>query len=44
MWVYSNPVGIVFGAGATARIGDQIAGRRWALITYDLPAFRSGAR
>lgn len=41
MWVYSNPVRIEFGAGAAARIGDRIAGRRWALITYDLPQFRA---
>ena len=40
MWVYHNPVKIEFGAGAIARLGEHIAGRRWALVTYDLPAFR----
>jgi hypothetical protein len=40
MWVYHNPVKIEFGAGAIARLGEHIAGRRWALVTYDLPVFR----
>lgn len=41
MWAYSNPVRIEFGAGAVARLGNLIGKRRWALITYDLPAFHS---
>jgi phosphonate metabolism-associated iron-containing alcohol dehydrogenase len=40
MWSFSNPVRIVFGAGALARAADHIAGRRWALVTYDMPMFK----
>lgn len=40
MWAYSNPVRIEFGAGAVARLAELIGKRRWALVTYDLPAFR----
>lgn len=40
MWGYSNPVRIEFGAGAAGRLGRLIGGRRWALVTYDMPVFR----
>jgi alcohol dehydrogenase len=39
MWRFANPVKIVFGAGSAGRLADQIAGRRWALVTYDMPMF-----
>ena len=39
MWTYSNPVRIEFGAGAIRRLPALIGRRRWALVTYDLPAF-----
>jgi alcohol dehydrogenase len=39
MWAYSNPVRIEFGAGAVGKIGNLIGKRRWALVTYDMPAF-----
>jgi phosphonate metabolism-associated iron-containing alcohol dehydrogenase len=40
MWGYSNPVRIEFGAGAVGRLGTLLGGRRWALVTYDMPFFR----
>jgi phosphonate metabolism-associated iron-containing alcohol dehydrogenase len=40
MWSFSNPVRIVFGGGASAQAADHIAGRRWALVTYDMPLFK----
>jgi alcohol dehydrogenase len=40
MWGYSNPVRIEFGAGAARGLGRLIGGRRWALVTYDMPMFR----
>lgn len=43
MWSFSNPVRIVFGAGTSARAADHIRGRRWALVTYDLPVFKEKA-
>jgi alcohol dehydrogenase len=39
MWTYSNPVKIEFGAGAIGRLAHHVAGRRWALVTYDLRVF-----
>ncbi len=39
-WKYSNPVQIEFGVGAGGRLGSLIGRRHWALVTYDLPAFR----
>ena len=43
MWSYANPVRVEFGAGACSRIASAIGGRRWALVTYDLPAFKARA-
>lgn len=40
MWAYANPVRVEFGSGAIAKLAPRIGGRRWALVTYDLPAFR----
>ncbi len=40
MWAYSNPVRIEFRVGAVARLAELIGKRCWALVTYDLPAFR----
>lgn len=34
MWVYRNPVEIVFGAGCLAELPRLLAGRRHALVTY----------
>jgi phosphonate metabolism-associated iron-containing alcohol dehydrogenase len=43
MWSFSNPVQIVFGAGASAKAADHIRARRWALVTYDMPLFKENA-
>ena len=43
MWSYSNPVRVEFGAGVLSRVASSIGGRRWALVTYDLPAFKAKA-
>jgi hypothetical protein len=43
MWTFSNPVRIVFGAGALAKAADHIRGRRYALVTYDMPIFKEKA-
>jgi alcohol dehydrogenase len=43
MWSFSNPVRIEFGAGASARAADHIRGRRYALVTYDMPFFKEKA-
>lgn len=40
MWAFANPVRVEFGAGAVDKVARQVAGRRWALVTYDLPAFK----
>lgn len=40
MWTYSNPARIEFGTGAAGKLGALIGARRWALVTYDMPAFR----
>jgi alcohol dehydrogenase len=39
-WKYANPVQIEFGRGVIGQLGGHIRGRRWALVTYNLPAFR----
>lgn len=41
MWSYGNPVDIRFGANAFDGIAAILNGRRYALITYPEPAFRS---
>ncbi len=33
-WQYHNPVRITFGSGCVARLGDLLAGRSYALVTY----------
>jgi alcohol dehydrogenase len=43
VWSYGNPVRVEFGAGALNGIASHIRGRRWALVTYDLPAFKAKA-
>lgn len=45
MWSFHNPVKVVFGAGASVSVSaERLARRRWALVTYDLPAFKDAAR
>ena len=41
MWAYNNPVRIEFGAAVAKRLPALIGKRRWALVTYDLPAFHA---
>ena len=41
MWVYRNPVTIVFGAGSLAELPRLLAGRRHALVTYPDAMFES---
>ncbi len=43
MWSFFNPVRIEFGAGASAKAAGHIRGRRWALVTYDMPVFKEKA-
>ena len=33
-WQYHNPVRITFGPGSLARLGEMLAGRSYALVTY----------
>ena len=40
-WAYWNPVRIGFGPGQFDKVGEQIAGRPWALVTYGIPHFRA---
>lgn len=40
MWQYRNPVDVRFGAGAFSELPRLIAGRTYALVTYDEPVFR----
>ncbi len=39
MWGYHNPVRIHFGAGCLDRVASLIAGRDYAVVTYDEPYF-----
>ncbi len=39
VWVYGNPVQIVFGAGCLAELPRLLANRRFLLVTYADPAF-----
>ncbi|MGF1609633.1 MAG: iron-containing alcohol dehydrogenase PsrA [Kiloniellales bacterium] len=39
MWTYVNPVKVHFGCGAVEGVADVLAGRRYALVTYDEPLF-----
>ena len=39
-WAYWNPVRIAFGAGQFDKVGEQIAGRPYALVTYGIDHFR----
>lgn len=41
MWSYGNPVDIRFGTGSFNMLAEMLKGRRYALITYPEPAFRS---
>ena len=41
MWVYRNPVTIVFGTGGLAELPRLLAGRRHALVTYPDAMFES---
>ena len=41
MWMYRNPVTIVFGAGSLAELPRLLAGRRHALVTYPDAVFES---
>ena len=40
MWGYHNPVSVHFGAGTLGLVGGLLAGRSYALVTYDEPLFR----
>ena len=40
MWAFANPVRVAFGAGSVRTVARQIGSRCWALVTYDLPAFK----
>lgn len=40
MWQYRNPVDVRFGAGAFSLLPKLLAGRPYALVTYDEPIFR----
>ena len=42
-WTYFNPTKIIFGDSAIQRIGEQIGGRRYVLVTYDQPPFKEMA-
>lgn len=45
VWSFHNPVKVIFGAGtAVSAAAGRLAGRRWALVTYELPAFKDIAR
>jgi phosphonate metabolism-associated iron-containing alcohol dehydrogenase len=35
VWRYANPVDVTFGAGCLAHLPERLAGRRYALVTYD---------
>ena len=39
-WAYWNPVRVAFGAGQFDKVGVQIAGRPYALVTYGIDHFR----
>jgi alcohol dehydrogenase class IV len=43
-WAYFNPTKIIFGDSAIQGIGEQIAGRRYVLVTYDQPPFKEMAK
>jgi phosphonate metabolism-associated iron-containing alcohol dehydrogenase len=36
-WQYANPVRVVFGRGAFARVADAVQGRSYCLVTYSSP-------
>lgn len=36
-WQYANPVRVVFGRGAFARVADAVQGRAYCLVTYSAP-------
>jgi alcohol dehydrogenase len=36
---FRNPVDVVFGSGAFNRAAAEVAGRRYALVTYDRPRY-----
>ena len=40
MWQYRNPVDVRFGAGAFLEVPTLLAGRTYALVTYNEPIFR----
>ncbi|HSE79689.1 MAG TPA: iron-containing alcohol dehydrogenase PsrA [Alphaproteobacteria bacterium] len=44
MWTYANPVVVHFAAGSLRRVGALVAGRPYALVTYDEPRFGGFAR
>lgn len=39
-WAYWNPVKVAFGAGQFEKVGEQIAGRPYGLVTYGTEHFR----
>ena len=44
MWRFSNPVKILFGVGTLDEVAGIIAGRRYCLVTYDEPYFKTLSR
>jgi phosphonate metabolism-associated iron-containing alcohol dehydrogenase len=40
VWQYRNPVDVRFGAGAFSELPKLLAGRAYALVTYNEPVFR----
>ena len=41
VWRFDNPVKILFGAGALDEVAGIIGGRRYCLVTYDEPYFKT---
>ena len=44
MWRFDNPVKILFGAGTLDEVAGIIGGRRYCLVTYDEPYFKTLSR
>ena len=44
VWQFVNPVQIIFGAGALDEVAGIIGGRRYCLVTYDEPYFKTLSR
>ncbi len=44
VWRFDNPVKILFGAGTLEEVAGIIGGRRYCLVTYDEPYFKTLSR